>query len=297
VAEGATREPGVILSFDDAFVADWLAAMPLFERYKAHVTFFISHFERLTPEQIDGLHRIERAGHAIECHGLRHERAATYCREHSLEQWLECEVQPAVAWMRQEGFEPTAFAYPCSENDDQTDRALLGFSGTFGPTVVRRRANRWRRSIRSLRRRIGSPIAAASSPKGSIGPVRRSYRRLRRPWSGRPRGGSAWRSIRTTSATCRSGITLLRGRSRRFCTNRGSWDWRSTRFVICRRCRRHGLQGRRRPSRCTTGCASIVPQARRAMRRTQNKEKLLLPPLWASMIMLVLWRSSPFTSK
>jgi len=126
VAEGATREPGVILSFDDAFVADWLAAMPLFERYKAHVTFFISHFERLTPEQIDGLHRIERAGHAIECHGLRHERAATYCREHSLEQWLECEVQPAVAWMRQEGFEPTAFAYPCSENDDQTDRALLG---------------------------------------------------------------------------------------------------------------------------------------------------------------------------
>ena len=67
----APTEPGLVMTFDDTTVANWVAAMPVFEKHGARATFFISLVDKFTPEQWEGLHKLRKAGHAIGCHGLR----------------------------------------------------------------------------------------------------------------------------------------------------------------------------------------------------------------------------------
>ncbi|MBN2307632.1 MAG: polysaccharide deacetylase family protein [Candidatus Hydrogenedentes bacterium] len=121
----ALTEPGVVLTFDDTFVSQWVAAMPLFEKCGAHATFFVTGFDELTPEQVAGLQRLRQAGHAVGCHGLRHRKAVEYTEQHSLDAYLRDDVTPAVALMDAAGLHPTSFAYPCSNNNEATDAALL----------------------------------------------------------------------------------------------------------------------------------------------------------------------------
>jgi len=120
-----TLEPGLAFTFDDHTVANWVKALPIFERTGARVTFFVDQWDRLTPKQIDGLRTLHRAGHAIACHGLRHRKAVEYCRSFSLQKYLDDEILPAMRLMQRDGFHPAAFAYPCSQHDAETDRALL----------------------------------------------------------------------------------------------------------------------------------------------------------------------------
>ena len=123
--KGAIDGPGVLLTFDDAHVKEWVAAIPLFAKYNAHATFFVTQFDKLNEGQIEGLRTLKRAGHAIGCHGLRHRKAAEYAREHGTSGYLADEIEPALDLMQKAGFTPTSFAYPMSNRDDETDAALL----------------------------------------------------------------------------------------------------------------------------------------------------------------------------
>ena len=122
---GAIERPGVLLTFDDAYVKEWVAAIPLFAKYNAHATFFVSQFDKLNKEQIEGLRTLKRAGHAIGCHGLRHRKAAEYARKHGVSGYLADEIEPALDLMKEGGFTPVSFAYPMSNRNDETDAALL----------------------------------------------------------------------------------------------------------------------------------------------------------------------------
>jgi len=118
-------EAGLVLSFDDCNLPSWREQMPLFKKYNARVTFFIDHFDKLDKSQIEVLEELRQAGHAIGCHGWRHEKAVEYYQAHGMEKYLQDEIEPAVQAMKQHGFMPTCFAYPNSCNDDKTDAALL----------------------------------------------------------------------------------------------------------------------------------------------------------------------------
>jgi len=118
-------EPGILLTFDDTHVAQWVEALPLFAKYNARVTFFVTRFDQLSEEQIAGLKKLEAAGHTIGCHGLRHIKAAEYTAEHGIENYLATEITPALDAMEKAGFRPSSFAYPSSNNDAETDAALL----------------------------------------------------------------------------------------------------------------------------------------------------------------------------
>ena len=121
----AKIRPAVLLTFDDHFVDQWVAAMPVFERYNAKATFFITGFDKLTKEQIDGIKKLNAAGHTIGCHSLRHKKAVDYVKEFSLEQYWLDDVEPAVRLMTDSGLPPSCFAYPSSQNDTRTDGMLL----------------------------------------------------------------------------------------------------------------------------------------------------------------------------
>ncbi|MDD4191460.1 MAG: polysaccharide deacetylase family protein [Mangrovibacterium sp.] len=118
---------GLLLTFDDRNMLNWEKQIPLFAKYDAHVTFFVDHFDELSPEQIHALKKLKNAGHAIGCHGLRHLKAAEYCRTYPVNRYIAEEIAPAVKIMEENGFPPSCFAYPNSNHDDMTDKALLEY--------------------------------------------------------------------------------------------------------------------------------------------------------------------------
>ncbi len=119
--------PGLLLTFDDRNMLHWEKQIPLFEKYDAHVTFFIDHFDELTTEQLEALQKLRNAGHAIGCHGLKHRNAAEYSEEYSIEKYISDEIAPAIESMNKMGFFPTSFAYPYSKRNEKTDNELLKY--------------------------------------------------------------------------------------------------------------------------------------------------------------------------
>lgn len=117
--------PGVVLTFDDAFVAQWEAVLPLFEKYGAHATFFVSSPQKLSPAQVVGLRRLAAAGHAIGCHSWLHLPAVEVLKTHTVDEYVALEVAPALAKLRELGFDPSGYGYPNSSRTPETDAALL----------------------------------------------------------------------------------------------------------------------------------------------------------------------------
>jgi len=117
-------QPGLCLTFDDRNMLHWEKQIPLFAKYNAHVTFFVDRFDMLTPEQIRALEELRKAGHTIGCHGLRHLNAAEYSKKNTPGKYIREEILPAIKIMEENGFHPSFFAYPGSNNDELTDKAL-----------------------------------------------------------------------------------------------------------------------------------------------------------------------------
>jgi peptidoglycan/xylan/chitin deacetylase (PgdA/CDA1 family) len=115
----------LVLTFDDAFTAQWVAALPIFTQQAARVTFFVSNADRLNPGQVADLKTLRQAGHAIGCHGLRHQKAVDYAAAHGMARYRQDEIEPANAALAGMGFTPSAFAYPSSQHSPETDAELL----------------------------------------------------------------------------------------------------------------------------------------------------------------------------
>jgi len=124
---GKDLQPGILLSFDDRNMMHWEKQIPLFAKYDANVTFFIHRFDELTEEELTALRNLKNAGHTIGCHGLRHIKAAEYSEKYSTSQYMSEEIFPAIKVMTEKGFPPSSFAYPSSNNNDDTDRVLLEY--------------------------------------------------------------------------------------------------------------------------------------------------------------------------
>jgi peptidoglycan/xylan/chitin deacetylase (PgdA/CDA1 family) len=106
-----------------------VAALPLLDTYGVRATFFLDHIAPLGEEQVEGLRELGSHGHAIGCHGVQHRKAVDYVAEHGIDTYIRDEIAPQLQWMRERGFRPTSFAYPCSQRDTETDAALLRFFG------------------------------------------------------------------------------------------------------------------------------------------------------------------------
>ncbi len=133
------ESPGVILSFDDRFVEQWVNARWIFEKHNARATFFISEFDKLSEDEIDKLLILQNDGHCIGSHGLRHRDAVKAIETLGASRYVKEEIMPAIKLMRQAGINDpeSCFAYPVSSRTEQTDELLLKFfrnlrTGVFG---------------------------------------------------------------------------------------------------------------------------------------------------------------------
>ena len=116
--------PGIALSFDDTFVDAWVALRPLFQKYNARLTFFISHYVTLKDRAHDELHELAADGHDIEAHTVLHLRAPDYVEQHGLNAYLHDEVDPSIKVLRDNGFAVNAFAYPFGVRTSEIDDAI-----------------------------------------------------------------------------------------------------------------------------------------------------------------------------
>jgi hypothetical protein len=123
-AHGRDVAPGLALSFDDTYVESWLALRPLFTQYGARVTFFVSRYAALHPEQRDGLQILAADGHDIEAHSVKHFRAPDYVEDHGMAAYLRDELEPSIQVMRDDGYEITAFSYPFGARTGELDRMI-----------------------------------------------------------------------------------------------------------------------------------------------------------------------------
>ncbi|WP_420557550.1 hypothetical protein [Roseovarius sp.] len=61
--------PGVCPTFDDVHLGTWRVARPVCQAHHASVKFCACWGHAATPAQIDGLHRLQKDGREIACHG------------------------------------------------------------------------------------------------------------------------------------------------------------------------------------------------------------------------------------
>ena len=134
---------GFALSFDDDFIDQWWDVRDLFTQYDVKVTFFITRFDKLTEERIEKLRDLRDLGHEIGCHSLTHADPEAFMETHTVQEYVDQEIVPALELMRAAGFEVTSFSYPWGWHTPELDEALfeyftvLRMSGNLGnPTGV-----------------------------------------------------------------------------------------------------------------------------------------------------------------
>ena len=113
------------LSFDDRHFEAWLDALPLFERYQAHATFFIC--SEIDGEAAQVMSTLKQHGHTIGLHGLSHAKAVDFVSEHGVQGYAERELKPQLEACRKYGMECRVFAYPCSQRNEVTDEVLFRY--------------------------------------------------------------------------------------------------------------------------------------------------------------------------
>ncbi|MBQ6087771.1 MAG: polysaccharide deacetylase family protein [Bacteroidales bacterium] len=109
----------LVLSFDDRNFDDWVNALPIFEKYGAHATFFVS--GPINGDAVRTMKRLSEAGHSVGLHGLRHANADDELAVKSPEQFYKEEIEPQREACRVAYIPITSYAYPNCRRTDESD--------------------------------------------------------------------------------------------------------------------------------------------------------------------------------
>lgn len=126
---------GVVLSFDDAYVNEWFETNKKLKKYSWKATFFVSKINTLSLLEVNQLKKLQSEGNEIAGHGLQHYNAAKFLSNHTIEEYLNQEINPMLDLMNFYGLKISSFAYPYGGRTKELDTALLN---TF--KIIRGRA-------------------------------------------------------------------------------------------------------------------------------------------------------------
>jgi len=116
---------GIAISFDDHFINEWYALRPLFQKYHAKVTFFITCGDSLTRDEIVKLKQLQKDGHEIGFHGTVHGKSTELITAFGPEKYADIELNKGIKYMSNAGFDPTSYAHPGGNHNDQVDSVLF----------------------------------------------------------------------------------------------------------------------------------------------------------------------------
>ena len=109
----------LLLSFDDRNLDDWTRALPIFDRYGAHVTFFVS--GEIDGVTVKALKNLKAHGHSIGLHGLRHANADEAIAAKGAKKYFDEEIAPQFDRMRVAWIPVTSYAYPNCRFSEESD--------------------------------------------------------------------------------------------------------------------------------------------------------------------------------
>jgi len=118
-------QSGVVITFDDDYIDEWLEVNSILQTYAWKATFFVTRFNQLSPQKIQKLIDLKNEGHEIGGHGLNHFNAPNYISLNSQNQYLDNEIIPMKNLMNNYNLFPTSFAYPYGERNSISDNLLL----------------------------------------------------------------------------------------------------------------------------------------------------------------------------
>ena len=122
----------LLLSFDDRNFGDWKKALPLFDRYDAHVTFFVN--GPIDGDTVKVLKELHARGHSIGLHGLNHANADVAIVQKGAARYFAEEIEPQRERLRVAWLPVTSFAYPNCRFSDESDTLfrVKGFTHVRG---------------------------------------------------------------------------------------------------------------------------------------------------------------------
>ncbi len=137
--EAAAITNGVlVLSFDDRNFADWEAALPIFDKYGAHATFFVC--GHIDTNAVRFARLMMAHGHSIGLHGVNHASADREIAKRGADAYYDYDVAPQKKACDAAGIPIHSFAYPNSRRTVEADELFF-----------RKGFDRVRGSIRGLR--------------------------------------------------------------------------------------------------------------------------------------------------
>jgi peptidoglycan/xylan/chitin deacetylase (PgdA/CDA1 family) len=119
-----SEKGGIAISFDDHFINEWYNLRPLFQKYGAKVTFFVTAPDSLTLDEIKKLNRLRQDGHEIGFHGTVHGRSTEMMKVSGPQIYVDTELAPGLQHLRAAGFNPTSYAHPGGNHNERVDSAL-----------------------------------------------------------------------------------------------------------------------------------------------------------------------------
>lgn len=117
--------PGVVLSFDDAYVNEWFNTDQKLKQYSWKGTFCVSKINTLKYAEIKKLLELQKEGHEIAGHGFHHYHAEKFFAKYGLNAYFKQEINPMLVLMNFYGLKATSFVYPYGGRNKNLDTALL----------------------------------------------------------------------------------------------------------------------------------------------------------------------------
>jgi len=118
-------QPGIVLTFDDAYFDDWIKMLPIFQKYKVKATFFISlNYPFKKMDYKEKILKLYNAGNEIAIHTMNHPHLSDYLKHHSLNYYYRHEILPELNYLEKIGITPTSFAYPFGEQSPKSNNFL-----------------------------------------------------------------------------------------------------------------------------------------------------------------------------
>lgn len=115
---------GVVITFDDYFVNEWIEADKLLSKYNWKATFCVSNFDQLSSVDISNLKLLQKNKHEIAGHGFLHINAKEFTKKHGKQKYLDIEIFPLIEAFKEQEITLETFAYPYGAKNQTLDFEL-----------------------------------------------------------------------------------------------------------------------------------------------------------------------------
>ncbi|MBO7167041.1 MAG: polysaccharide deacetylase family protein [Kiritimatiellae bacterium] len=124
ITQDVNTQGVLLLTFDDRNFAGWEAARPVFTKYGAHATFFVS--GNISQSNVASLKRLALDGHCIGFHGFKHQNADKALPDQGAERYYKNEIQVQIDSIQDAGIASKVFAYPNCRWSEEADALFRG---------------------------------------------------------------------------------------------------------------------------------------------------------------------------